>query len=66
MSDVTRTAPWQQLSQHRSELEAVDLRGLFAADPGRAQRFSLTVGEWYIDYSKHRITDTTVGLLLEL
>ncbi|MGV9733272.1 glucose-6-phosphate isomerase, partial [Rhodococcus aetherivorans] len=63
---LTGTAPWQQLSQHRSELEAVDLRGLFAADPGRAQRFSLTVGEWYIDYSKHRITDTTVGLLLEL
>ncbi|ETT24925.1 Glucose-6-phosphate isomerase [Rhodococcus rhodochrous ATCC 21198] len=63
---LTGTAPWRALAAHRGELEAVDLRGLFAADPGRAQRFSLTVGEWYIDYSKHRITDTTVGLLLEL
>ncbi|QIX52520.1 glucose-6-phosphate isomerase [Rhodococcus sp. DMU1] len=63
---LTGTAPWRALAAHRGELEAVDLRELFAADPGRAQRFSLTVGEWYIDYSKHRITDTTVGLLLEL
>ncbi|WP_044476408.1 glucose-6-phosphate isomerase, partial [Rhodococcus aetherivorans] len=63
---LTGTAPWRALAAHRGELEAVDLRGLFAADPGRAQRFSLSVGEWYIDYSKHRITDTTVGLLLEL
>ncbi|NGP09769.1 glucose-6-phosphate isomerase, partial [Rhodococcus sp. 14C212] len=63
---LTGTAPWRALAAHRGELEAVDLRGLFAADPGRAQRLSVTAGEWYIDFSKHRITDTTVGLLLDL
>jgi glucose-6-phosphate isomerase len=66
MNDVTRTAPWQQLSEHRAEVESVHLRELFAADPGRAQTLTVSAADLYIDYSKHRVTDRTVALLLEL
>ena len=42
------------------------MRELFAADPGRASRFSLESGGLYVDYSKHRMTDETLSLLLAL
>jgi len=42
------------------------LRDLFAADPGRAERFSLTVGGLQVDYSKNLITDETMKALAEL
>lgn len=42
------------------------MRELFAADPERASRFSLESGGLYVDYSKHRVTDETLSLLLAL
>ena len=63
---LTDTASWQQLFRHRAEFETVDLRKLFSADPTRARRFSVSAGDLYIDYSKHRITDTTLASLLAL
>ena len=42
------------------------MRDLFAADPGRFERFSLQVGELLLDYSKNRITDETMSLLVRL
>ncbi|QZT61968.1 glucose-6-phosphate isomerase [Mycolicibacterium austroafricanum] len=65
-SDITATPAWQALSRHHDEISAKDLRGLFADDPTRGTGFALTVGDLYIDYSKHRVTRETLDLLLDL
>src|SRR4029453_11591982 len=43
-----------------------DLREFFADDPGRGTELALTVGDLYIDYSKHRVTRETLKLLIDL
>ncbi|WP_171167941.1 glucose-6-phosphate isomerase [Streptomyces sp. I05A-00742] len=63
---LDRTPEWNALSKHRDELGEVHLRELFADDPRRAEKYALTVGDLYIDYSKHLITDETLRLLREL
>ncbi len=54
------------LQAHQTQMAAVHMRDLFAADPARFERFSLQVGELLLDYSKNRITDETLDLLLRL
>ncbi len=54
------------LQAHQAQMADVPMRGLFAADPARFERFSLQVGELLLDYSKNRITDETMGLLMQL
>ncbi|MDY6996040.1 MAG: glucose-6-phosphate isomerase [Actinomycetota bacterium] len=65
-SDITATPAWQALSRHHDEISATTLRDLFDTDPARGTEFALTVGDLYIDYSKHRITRDTLALLLDL
>jgi glucose-6-phosphate isomerase len=68
MSDspkLTRRPEWAALEDHRAEGQP-HLRELFAADPGRAERYVVRVGDLRIDYSKHLITDETLALLQEL
>ncbi len=57
---------WKALAAHYKQLRAVHLRQLFAADPKRAQKFSLESNGLYLDYSKNRITVETMRLLLKL
>ena len=57
---------WKALEQHYSEISGRHLRELFAADPGRGGRLSAEAAGLYLDYSKNRITDETLGLLLQL
>jgi glucose-6-phosphate isomerase len=57
---------WKALEQHYSEISGRHLRELFAADPGRGERLSAEAAGLYLDYSKNRITDETLGLLLQL
>ncbi|KAB8168788.1 glucose-6-phosphate isomerase [Streptomyces sp. 3MP-14] len=57
---------WKALAQHRAELGEVSLRELFDGDPKRADRFGLTVGGLFLDYSKQLVTDETLRLLREL
>jgi glucose-6-phosphate isomerase len=57
---------WKALQAHFKQMEAVQLRQLFANEPGRAARFSLEVEDLFIDYSKNRVTAETMGLLLAL
>jgi len=57
---------WSALVKHREELGEVELRELFAADPGRGTSYVLRVGDLYIDYSKHLVTDRTLALLRDL
>ena len=64
--DITATSAWQALSRHHDEIGATHLRDFFAQDPARGTELTLTVGDLYIDYSKHRITRETLTLLLDL
>ncbi|MER6679617.1 glucose-6-phosphate isomerase [Streptomyces olivaceoviridis] len=57
---------WTALAKHREELAGTRLRDLFAADPARGTGYTLQVGDLYIDYSKHLVTDETLRLLREL
>ncbi|MFF2124537.1 glucose-6-phosphate isomerase [Streptomyces olivochromogenes] len=70
MSDypkLTRRPEWVALEDHRADgLLHPQLRELFAADPARAERYVVRVGDLRIDYSKHLITDETLALLQEL
>ncbi|MEU5614095.1 glucose-6-phosphate isomerase [Streptomyces sparsogenes] len=69
MSDparLDRLPEWTALAKHREELAGVHLRRLFEADPGRADRYALRVGDLYLDYSKHLVTEDTLRLLREL
>jgi glucose-6-phosphate isomerase len=64
--DLRQRPAWKALERHHGELAGRHLRDLFAADPGRADRFTLEAAGLHLDYSKNRITDETVRLLLQL
>ena len=66
MSKLTQSPAWKALAAHRLELDGVHVRALFEADPQRYQKFSRAFNGLLFDYSKHRITDTTVRLLVAL
>ncbi|MEU2953112.1 glucose-6-phosphate isomerase [Streptomyces xanthochromogenes] len=57
---------WTALGKHREQLGDTHLRELFAAEPGRGTAYTLQVGDLYLDYSKHLVTDETLALLREL
>jgi glucose-6-phosphate isomerase len=57
---------WKALEQHYDEIAGVHLRELFAKDPGRGERLSTEAAGVYLDYSKNRITDETMRLLVGL
>ncbi|AKJ13886.1 glucose-6-phosphate isomerase [Streptomyces incarnatus] len=63
---LNQTPEWTALAKHREELADTHLRELFAADPGRGEGYTLQVGDLYLDYSKHLVTDETLRLLREL
>jgi glucose-6-phosphate isomerase len=57
---------WQALKRHYDEISGQHLRELFAGDPGRGERLTAEAAGLYLDYSKNRITDETVRLLVAL
>lgn len=65
-SDITATPEWQALSRHHDDIRAKHLRDLFDEDPSRGTELAVTVGDLYIDYSKHRVTRETLRLLTDL
>ena len=62
----TQRPAWQALSSHYDEVKDLHLRKLFAADAKRGERMALEAAGLYLDYSKNRITDETLRLLLDL
>ncbi len=66
MPGLYESPAWQALTKHHGEIAAVQMRGLFARDPQRFERFSLRLGDILFDYSKNRITKETMSLLLDL
>ena len=65
-SDITATPAWQALRKHHAAIADTHLREFFAEDPARGRELTLTVGDLYIDYSKHRVTRETLALLVDL
>ena len=65
-SQLTKLAAWQALEAHYSKVRELHLRKLFADDPARGERMTADAVGIYFDYSKHRITDETIRLLLQL
>src|ERR1700722_14709080 len=57
---------WQALERHYAEISGTHLRELFAADPTRGERLTAEAVGIYLDYSKNRITDESVKLLVQL
>jgi glucose-6-phosphate isomerase len=64
--DIAATPAWQALQRHHEEIGDKTLRELFADDPHRGTALTLTVGDLYIDYSKHRVTRDTLKMLIDL
>ncbi|GGL04635.1 glucose-6-phosphate isomerase [Deinococcus radiotolerans] len=63
---ITQTAAWSTLLDHHRALEGTHLRDLFAQDPSRGERLTAEGAGLYLDYSKNRVTDETLTLLLNL
>jgi glucose-6-phosphate isomerase len=63
---LTQRPAWAALLDHHTEIGDRHLRELFADDPGRGERLIAEGAGLYLDYSKHRITDETMRLLLQL
>ena len=63
---LTQHPAWQALAAHYQQTKGLHLRELFAKEPGRGERLTIEAAGIYLDYSKNRITDETIDLLLQL
>ena len=63
---VNETDAWARLTEHHARVADVTLRDLFAEDPGRGERLTLEAVGLFADFSKHRVTDETLELLVAL
>ncbi|MGM0402540.1 MAG: glucose-6-phosphate isomerase [Thermodesulfobacteriota bacterium] len=63
---LTARPAWKALESHFNDIRDVHLRALFADDPMRGRRLVAEAAGLYLDYSKNRVTDETMGLLLQL
>jgi len=63
---LTSTSAWKALEAHYQQIQPVHLRTLFAHDPERGRRLAVDELGIYLDYSKNRLTDETIGLLVAL
>ena len=66
MSDLTKSEAWQALQSHYEDIKNVHMRDLFSQDLKRFEKFSLRFDEILLDFSKNRITEKTLELLLDL
>src|SRR5438477_3225863 len=63
---LTQRNAWKALVTHHEKTREIHLRTLFAADPRRGERLTAEAAGIYLDYSKNRVTDETMRLLVEL
>src|ERR1043166_9257942 len=66
MSKLTERPAWKALRDHHARIRDVHLRRLFADDARRGERLTVEGVGLYLDYSKHRVTDETLRLLVRL
>ena len=62
---LTQRPAWRALEAHYREVRDLHLRQLFAQEPDRAEALSAEASGILLDYSKHRVTGETIGLLLQ-
>ncbi|HNW95925.1 MAG TPA: hypothetical protein PKL60_07045, partial [Anaerolineaceae bacterium] len=65
-TDLQQTPAWQALEAHYAQVKDLHMRALFAQEPDRFERFSIRFKDILFDYSKNRVTDETIRLLLNL
>jgi len=65
-TSLRQTAGWKALEEHHEAFRGVHLRDLFALDPGRGERLAAEAAGLYLDYSKNRVMDDTIRLLVAL
>src|ERR1019366_4768676 len=63
---LTSRASWKTLAAHHEQVGGLHVRELFAGDPSRGERLTAEAAGLYLDYSKHRVTDETMRLLVAL
>ena len=63
---LTKRPVWKALCEHHQRIRNVHLRELFGSDHQRGERLTAEAAGFYLDYSKNRVTDETIGLLLRL
>jgi glucose-6-phosphate isomerase len=66
MEPLTKRKAWKALQTHYKEVRPMHLRNLFADDPKRGKRLTVEAVGLFLDYSKNRVTDETIRLLIEL
>src|SRR5580700_7005646 len=66
ITPLTKRKAWKALGTHYKKIAKMHLRQLFADDPKRGERLTLEAAGVFLDYSKHRIDDQTIKLLLQL
>src|SRR6476660_6278907 len=66
VAPLTERPGWKALQAHNQQIRAVSLRDLFAQDPARGERLAFEAAGLYFDYSKKRVTEETLRLLLQL
>ena len=66
VAPLTARPAWKALEGHYEKVRDLHLRGLFKQDPKRGERLTAEAAGLYLDYSKNRVTDETLGLLLRL
>ena len=62
----TETSAWKKLQAHYTEIQKASMAAMFQADSSRAEKFHLKWNDFLVDYSKNRISQETIDLLLEL
>ncbi|HLZ07123.1 MAG TPA: glucose-6-phosphate isomerase [Chloroflexota bacterium] len=66
MDLASNRAAWRRLEGHRDQIAGLHLRKLFSDDPARGSRLAVEAAGIYFDYSKNRVTDETIRLLINL
>ena len=66
MPFINESSTWAKLHQHQRAISHVHMRDLFKEDPQRFDKMHCTLHHMLLDYSKNRITNETVSLLIEL
>ncbi len=62
----TETVAWKKLEKHFQQAKEYELKDLFVKDKNRKERFSVSLDELFVDYSKNRVTEETIDLLISL
>ena len=66
MSQINQSPIWQSLNQHKNDIESISLREMFKSNPDRFNHFHIQFNDLLLDYSKHRVSRETIGLLVKL